>query len=101
MGSGTGNVLKIEALSEMCRLCSKKTEDNISHECGKHVGSSGAMEPDGVYRKFERSAQMRKLQYVQFYGDGDSKSVDAVKNVYGENWVMKFDSIGHIQKRVG
>ncbi|GFW11564.1 uncharacterized protein TNCV_3810831 [Trichonephila clavipes] len=82
----------------MCRLCSKKTEDSISHECEKHVGSSGAMEPVGVYRIFERSAQMR---CVQFYGDGDSKSIEAFKIVYGENSVKKFECIGHIKKRVG
>ncbi|GFU72239.1 uncharacterized protein TNCV_625891 [Trichonephila clavipes] len=86
----TGKVLDTEVLSKMCRICLKKTEDSISHECEKHVGSSGAMEPVGVYRIFERSAQMRKLQYVQFYGDGDSKDFDAVKNVYGENSVKSF-----------
>ncbi|GFV14718.1 uncharacterized protein TNCV_2586911 [Trichonephila clavipes] len=85
----------------MCRLCSEKTEDSISHECEKHVGSSGAMEPVGVYRIFERSAQMIKMQYVQFYGDRDSKSFYAVKNVYGENSVKIFECIGHIQKLVG
>ncbi|GFV35538.1 hypothetical protein TNCV_3205691 [Trichonephila clavipes] len=58
----TGKVLDIEVLSKMCRLCSKKTEDSISYEWEKHVGSSGAMEPVGVYRIFERSTQMRKLQ---------------------------------------
>ncbi|GFT60524.1 uncharacterized protein TNCV_1966281 [Trichonephila clavipes] len=84
----------------MCRLCSKKTEDRISHECEKHVGSSGAMEPVGVYRIFKRSAQMRKLQFVQLYGDGYLKSFDTVKNVYGEDSVKKFECIGHIQKRV-
>ncbi|GFX75010.1 uncharacterized protein TNCV_1845821 [Trichonephila clavipes] len=97
----TGKVLDIEVLSKICRLCSKETEDSISHECDKHVGSSGAIEPVGVYRIFERSAHMRKLQYVQFYGDGDSKSFDAVKNVYGENSIKKFECIGHIQKRDG
>ncbi|GFV57539.1 uncharacterized protein TNCV_4398951 [Trichonephila clavipes] len=67
----TGKVLDIEVLSKMCRLCSKKTEDGISHECEKHAGSSGAMESVEVCRIFERSAQMRKLQYEQFYGDED------------------------------
>ncbi|GFT86347.1 uncharacterized protein TNCV_3258701 [Trichonephila clavipes] len=47
----TGKVLDIEILSKMCKICSKKTEDSISHECKKHIGSSGAMEPIGVYRK--------------------------------------------------
>ncbi|GFU00613.1 uncharacterized protein TNCV_4817891 [Trichonephila clavipes] len=59
------------------------------------------MELVGVYRIFERSAEMRKLQYVQFFGDGDSKHYDAVKNVYDENSVKKFECICHIQKRVG
>ncbi|GFU69853.1 uncharacterized protein TNCV_112721 [Trichonephila clavipes] len=59
------------------------------------------MAPVGVYRIFERSAQMKKLQDVQFYGDGDSKSFDAVKNAYGENSAKKFECIGHIQKRIG
>ncbi|GFU81776.1 hypothetical protein TNCV_3086881 [Trichonephila clavipes] len=34
----TSKVLDIEVLSKMCRLCSKKTEDSISHECEKRVG---------------------------------------------------------------
>ncbi|GFV78889.1 uncharacterized protein TNCV_4079891 [Trichonephila clavipes] len=97
----TGKVLDMEVMSKMCRLCLKKHENRIAHECEKHVGSSGAMEPVGVYRIFERSAETRKLQYVHFYGDGDSKSFDAVKNIYGENSVKKFECIGHIQKRVG
>ncbi|GFV28411.1 transposable element Tcb2 transposase [Trichonephila clavipes] len=59
------------------------------------------MESVIVCRIFERSAQMRKLQYVQFYGDGNSKSFDKVKNVCGENSVTKFECIGHIQKCVG
>ncbi|GFS54327.1 uncharacterized protein TNCV_4808431 [Trichonephila clavipes] len=59
------------------------------------------MEPVDVYRIFERSAPMRILQRVQFYGDGGSKSFHAVKNVYGENSVKNFECIGHIQKRVG
>ncbi|GFX58660.1 CCHC-type domain-containing protein [Trichonephila clavipes] len=97
----TGKVLDMEVMSKMCRFCLKKHENRIAHECEKHVGSSGAMEPVGVYRIFERSAETRKLQYVHFYGDGDSKSFDAVKNIYGENSVKKFECIGHIQKRVG
>ncbi|GFU72809.1 uncharacterized protein TNCV_3712321 [Trichonephila clavipes] len=99
--SDTGKVLDIEVLSKMCKLFLKKTEDSISRECEKHVESSGAMEPVGVYRIFERSAQMRKLHCVQFYGEGDSESFDAVRNVYGENSVTKSECIGHIQKRVG
>ncbi|GFS61467.1 uncharacterized protein TNCV_4311951 [Trichonephila clavipes] len=44
-----------------------------------NTGSSGAMEP----WVFERSIEMRKLQYVNFFGDGDSKGYAAVKDIYG------------------
>ncbi|GFV84638.1 uncharacterized protein TNCV_2482521 [Trichonephila clavipes] len=59
------------------------------------------MEPLGVYRIFERSVEMRKLQYVNFFGDGDSKGYASVKDIYGKNTVAKYECIGHIQKRVG
>ncbi|GFU50106.1 acetoacetyl-CoA synthetase [Trichonephila clavipes] len=41
------------------------------------------MEPLGVYRIFERSVEMRKLQYVNFFGDGDSKGYASVTDIYG------------------
>ncbi|GFW55502.1 uncharacterized protein TNCV_118861 [Trichonephila clavipes] len=59
------------------------------------------MEPVGAYRLFERSRETRKLEYVEFYGDGDSKSHLAVKDIYGIDSVRKYECVGHIQKRVG
>ncbi|GFX94628.1 uncharacterized protein TNCV_3088571 [Trichonephila clavipes] len=59
------------------------------------------MEPLGVYRIFERSVEMRKLQYANFFGDGDSKGYASVKDIYGKNTVAKYECIGHIPKRVG
>ncbi|GFW71713.1 hypothetical protein TNCV_219271 [Trichonephila clavipes] len=45
-----------------------------------HVaGSSGSMEPVGVFRMIERSKHLRKLQYSEYYGDGDSKAFEAMK----------------------
>ena len=38
---------------------------------------------------------------IQFYGDGDSKSYEKVKNLYTGVGVEKFECVGHIQKRVG
>ncbi|GFT36960.1 uncharacterized protein TNCV_175051 [Trichonephila clavipes] len=58
------------------------------------------MEPVGAYRLFERSRETRKLEYVEFYGDGDSKSHLVVKDIYGIDSVRKCECIGHIQKRV-
>ncbi|GFU35528.1 uncharacterized protein TNCV_3852711 [Trichonephila clavipes] len=52
-------------------------------------------------RIFLRSEKTRRLQYTQYYGDGDSKAFMSVKDTYGLNSVTKFECIGHVQKRVG
>ncbi|GFU76359.1 uncharacterized protein TNCV_3156441 [Trichonephila clavipes] len=41
------------------------------------------------------------LRYTDYYGDGDSKAFDSVKDIYGKASVTKLECIGHIQKRVG
>ncbi|GFX79950.1 uncharacterized protein LOC101238613 [Trichonephila clavipes] len=57
------------------------------------------MEVVGAYRIFERS-NVRNVQYNEYYGDGDSKGYESVKNFYGINTVTKLECIGHVQKRV-
>ncbi|GFX64295.1 CCHC-type domain-containing protein [Trichonephila clavipes] len=64
------------------------------------TGSAGNMEVVGAYRIFERS-NVRNVQYNEYYGDGDSKGYESVKNFYGINTVTKLECIGHVQKRVG
>ncbi|GFY24985.1 uncharacterized protein TNCV_2691761 [Trichonephila clavipes] len=54
------------------------------------------MEPVGAYRIFERSEDHRMLRYTDYYGDGDSKAFDAVKDIYGKDSVTKLECIGHI-----
>ncbi|GFW58959.1 uncharacterized protein TNCV_2830651 [Trichonephila clavipes] len=98
----SGKVLDVEFMSKVCRLCNFKNKElNTTHNYAKHIRSSGAMEPLGVYCDFEQSVEMRKLQYVNFFGDGDSKGYASVKYIYGKNTVGKYECIGHIQKRVG
>ncbi|GFV60088.1 uncharacterized protein TNCV_3886061 [Trichonephila clavipes] len=103
----TGKVLDLEVMSKWCRNCNtskkfRKSKHIKKHQCScNHQGSAGSMEPVGAYRLFERSRETRKLQYVEFYGDGDSKSHLAVKDIYGIDSVRKYECIGHIQKRVG
>ncbi|GFU90203.1 hypothetical protein TNCV_3874071 [Trichonephila clavipes] len=38
------------------------------------MGSASSMETVGAYRIFERSENHRKLQYTDYYGDGDSNA---------------------------
>ncbi|GBN01787.1 hypothetical protein AVEN_57922-1 [Araneus ventricosus] len=95
-----------ECVSAICQKCAdsvkKSTSANInnSHNCAKHTGASGTMEPVIVYLIFERSSEIKNLQYVDFYSDGDSKGYDGVKDIYGEKSVTKYECIGHIQNRV-
>ncbi len=42
--------------------------------------------------------------YDELFGDGDSKSFNAVENVYKEEYdvvVKKKECVGHVQKRLG
>ena len=59
------------------------------------------MEVTGARLTLSRSVKEYGLQYIKFYGDGDSKSYPAVKFTYPGVKVKKLECVGHIQKRVG
>ena len=55
----------------------------------------------GAQRIVTRSIEKRGFRYTGFYGDGDGKAYPSVKDTYGVDSVIKFECIGHYQKRVG
>mgnify|MGYP001797974972 FL=1 len=61
------------------------------------------METEGIKKIFSRSEQKYSLQYTEYYGDGDSKGYNVVRNTYSEKGVevVKKECVGHVQKRVG
>ena len=63
-----------------------------------HEGSAGSMEVGGALRIFQRSVEKYGARYINYYGDGDSKSYEVVKNVYPGVTVEKYECIGHYQK---
>ncbi|GFV63540.1 uncharacterized protein TNCV_4389061 [Trichonephila clavipes] len=107
----TGKMLDIEVMSSYCPTCKRlqTMPRNFEYESSKadHIcqcnftDSSSKMEIVGASRIFLRSEKNRRLQYTQYYGDGDSKAFMSVKDTYGLNSVTKFECIGHVQKRVG
>lgn len=109
----TGNILDVEPLSKNCHTCKKIEKkpqtSQVAAEKADHQpkcqanyhGSSPAMEPEGALRIFSRSIESKSLRYSEFYGDGDSKSYGAVKDVYENVTVVKKECVGHVQKRVG
>ena len=115
IGVKNGKVIDGEALSGYCKACIVKEDlrkvdegeykiwkDEHNDNCSvNYVGSAPNMESTGALRIFERSQATRGVIYANYYGDGDSKSFQKVKDIYESVEVTKFECIGHYQKRVG
>lgn len=115
IGWYTGKVLDVYVKSKYCKVCEywKKKEGTAEYEekftdhelhCeANHEGSAGKMEVDAVIEMFQRSESLYNVKYVNYIGDGDSKThkgiVDA--NPYDNVPVAKKECIGHVQKRMG
>lgn len=62
------------------------------------------MEPEGALRIVPRSMADHKLIYSEYYGDGDSKSYNLVKDSLYQIYdivIQKKECVGHVQKRLG
>lgn len=57
------------------------------------------MEVDGILQMFGRSEEVHGVKYMNYIGDGDSKTYSAIKNAepYGDLNVQKNEYIGHVQ----
>ena len=73
----------------------------IDHDCTiNHSGSALAMEQVGI-NVYSIAQWKKKLRYIKYYGDGDTKAFRVVENMYADTKVLKKEYIGHIQKPVG
>nr|XP_047127825.1 uncharacterized protein LOC124808661 [Hydra vulgaris] len=109
----TGKVIDVEAMNKVCKACFHKEHLkkgnplayeiwHDKHKCTfNYQGLPGGMEPEGARRIWGRSIEKHNLRYTDFYGDGDSKGYDDVKNIYQGVLVNKLECVGHVQKRVG
>ena len=111
----TGKCLDVAVLSKVCRGCQRHKDsddpkENLVWEAehkskckANYSGSSASMETVGIKQIFGRSQEKYKLQYTDYYGDGNSKGFSEVQDVYskGNVKVVKKECVGHVQKRVG
>lgn len=103
----TGKVLDFEVLTKHCHQCtafSKGKKSTGNHKCAvNYEGTSGGMEAAAVVSIFKRSQEERKVCYIEYLGDGDSKAYKCVVECqpYGEKEVRKIECVGHVQKRMG
>ena len=67
-----------------------------------HHGSASSMEADGLIECFQVSEKDRKIRYINYLCDGDSKSFLEISklNIYPQKQVKKLECVGHIQKRL-
>ena len=80
----------LDFLSKVCYGCKKREREKDAakkadlqerHKCkANYQGSAASMEVEGVKRIFNRSEQTRKLQYTEYFGDGDSKAYQEVQH---------------------
>lgn len=100
----TTKVVDVAIKCKYCR-CSKRLKGEHADNCQKnYTGSSGGMEVAGVKDIFSRSLQLYNVRYINYLGDGDSKSFAAVTELkpYGNDvTITKQECIGHVQKRMG
>lgn len=61
------------------------------------------MEVDAVKEMFARSEEQLGVKYVNYIGDGDTKTFKAILDFdpYSNVTVQKKECVGHVQKRMG
>ncbi|XP_029177754.1 uncharacterized protein LOC114945652 [Nylanderia fulva] len=115
IGWFSGKVIDIVVKSKYCKTCEfwEKKVDTTEYEEWKtshanecqanHEGSAGKMEVDAIIEMFQRSEQLHQVKYVNYIGDGDSKTFKGLlESQQVENSsVKKKECIDHVQKRMG
>ena len=108
-----GKLLDIESITRQCKPC-QRSKESLSEEdfdvwytihqkgCSmNYAGSAPMIEVEGAKRISGRSISNRKLRYLKYYGDGDSKAFATVRDCYLPLVMLKLECIGHYQKRLG
>ncbi|XP_066583306.1 LOW QUALITY PROTEIN: uncharacterized protein [Prorops nasuta] len=115
IGHYSGKVVDIIVKSgycKQCEFCKSKLDTQMYEEwydehkiscLANHEGSAGKMEVDGIVEMFKQSQEKYNVKYVNYIGDGDSKTYKGIVDAapYGETAIIKKECVGHVQKRMG
>lgn len=97
-------LLDVEPMSKMCKTCHKHEQDDKTSPAHKAWKADHSLKCQANY-KGSGMEPVGAITYVneQFYGDGDSKSYAAIKNIHKEHniTVVKKECVRHVQKRLG
>lgn len=115
VGYHTGKVLDV-IKSSYCKSCEywmkrqntaeyEEWQEEHADKClSNHVGSAEKMEVAAMLEIFQRSVERYGVKYLNYIGDGDSKTYSAIVATapYGNPInIIKKECIGHVQKRMG
>ena len=82
-----------------------KEEHITTNQCSaNHTEASGNMDVSSIVEMFKRSIVKYGLRYVNYIGDGDSKTYSGILKAqpYGEDFVVnKKECVEYVQKRMG
>lgn len=90
IGAESGKVVDIKVKSSYCKLCSQwkgpkkgriydEWYENHKSTCtANHHGSAASMECVGLQEIFSRSERKHNVKYIEYIGDGDTKSFKMV-----------------------
>lgn len=115
IGFYSGKIVDVIMKNSFCKACAqmvskKDTPDyetfmeSHAENCPiTHTESSGKMESDGIREMFERSESLHNVKYVNYIGDGDTKTYKNIVDAkpYGDVCITKKECINHVQKRMG
>ena len=87
--------LDVQVLTKVCNGCQriKRESDNelksvleTEHvgKCKANYNGSAPSTETGVKRIFQQSEKMHRLQYTEYFGDGDSKGYNEVEDIYNK-----------------
>ena len=111
----TGKCIDYRIRMKNCKICqsweeredSGEYEEFISaHELNfdtNHHRSAGSVEDDELIKCLKVTEKNRKLRYINYLGDGDSKSFLEISklDIYPQKQVRKLECVDHIQKWLG
>lgn len=115
IGYYTGKIVDVAMRSSYCKSCAQMNPkkgtieyddwlQKHSEVCRiNHNNSSGQMEVDGIKEMFQRSESLHNVKYINYIGDGDTKTYKNICDAkpYGDVMIVKKECINHVQKRMG
>lgn len=100
IGYQSKKVIDICVKSAYCKVCALWKGKTDSEEYQNWLENQGKMEADAMLEMFQRAEELHETKYVNYIGDGDSKTYNKIVQTLSYD-VKKKECVNHVQKRMG